>query len=98
MGSAAPLFHFHAGLWSHLIGAIFYLNSMPVHEQKHCPRCNKLFECKVGDVTRCQCNNLKLGDEVQAFIGLKYQDCLCIDCLQTLQNKYNFFKERYFLK
>jgi len=71
---------------------------MPAHEQKHCPRCHQLFECKVGDIGNCQCRNVQLSSEVQAHIEAKYQDCLCLNCLETLKNKYNFFKEKYFLK
>lgn len=69
---------------------------MPLHEQKSCPRCARLFTCRVGDVGQCQCSGIKLSLEVQEFIISKYQDCLCINCLQSLTDKYNFFKEKYF--
>lgn len=71
---------------------------MPVHEQKNCPRCNKAFECKVGDVVHCQCNSLQLSIEERSFIESKYHDCLCHQCLTDLKNKYIFFKEKYFLQ
>lgn len=71
---------------------------MPLHEQKNCPRCNQLFECKVGDIAHCQCSAVQLSLEVHMFIDSKYHDCLCLSCLQNLNNKYNFFKEKYFLK
>jgi len=68
---------------------------MPQHEPKKCPRCNKQFECRVGDVPNCQCSSISLSVEERAFIEDRYQDCLCIDCLKELKNKYVFFKEKY---
>lgn len=46
----------------------------------------------------CQCRMVQLSLEVYTFIDSKYHDCLCLNCLQNLKNKYNFFKEKYFLK
>ena len=54
------------------------------HEDKYCPRCNHLFECKVGNISQCQCNNIKLPEAVATFIERQYHDCLCIKCLQEL--------------
>ncbi len=70
---------------------------MPLHEQKNCPRCNKLFECKVGDIGRCQCSGILLSTEMKLFIEIKYNDCICINCLQALKNKYIFLKRNIFL-
>jgi hypothetical protein len=71
---------------------------MPVHEQKYCARCNGVFECKVGDIAHCHCNEIVLTLEERTFIEGKYQDCLCHQCLKDLKNKYLFFKEKYLLK
>lgn len=71
---------------------------MPVHEQKHCARCNGVFECKVGDIAHCHCNEIILTLEERSFIESKYQDCLCHQCMKDLKNKYLFFKEKYFLQ
>ncbi len=68
---------------------------MPAHEQKSCPRCNKPFECKVGDITNCQCNCITITPEERNFIEARYNDCLCADCLKALQNKYTLFKEQF---
>jgi hypothetical protein len=65
------------------------------HEEKNCPRCSKAFECKAGNISDCQCSLIKLTLEEQSFIETKYQDCLCIDCLKDLKNKYVLFKEKY---
>lgn len=58
---------------------------MPLHEMKQCVRCNKHFECKVGNVTECQCNQIQLTYEEQSYIESKFTDCLCIDCLYLLR-------------
>lgn len=71
---------------------------MSKHEQKNCPRCNRVFECKPGSITRCQCSGIRLSVEETAFIGAKYEDCLCIDCLLDLQKKYELFKAKYIYK
>ncbi len=70
---------------------------MPTHEKKACPRCRQPFECKVGDIGHCQCNGIRLTAEERSFIEQRYNDCLCRDCLEALQNKYTLFKEKYHL-
>lgn len=70
---------------------------MPSHETKYCPRCQQPFECKVGDISHCQCNGLQLSTEEKNFIEQRYNDCLCRKCLEELKNKYVLFKEKYFL-
>lgn len=69
---------------------------MNKHEQKYCPRCAIVFECKVGNITQCQCSNIDLGVEEQTYIGFLYQDCLCAACIKVLRAEYNRnkFKER----
>lgn len=64
------------------------------HEQKNCPRCGKGFECKVGDVTNCQCYGIELSIEEEAFITKQYADCLCRNCLLQLKNRYTLFVEQ----
>jgi len=68
---------------------------MPLHEEKSCPRCNKPFECKAGDITQCQCYGIQLSVEERAFVEARYKDCLCADCLLQLKNRYLLFKEKY---
>ncbi|MEP6681926.1 MAG: cysteine-rich CWC family protein [Parafilimonas sp.] len=68
---------------------------MPVHETKICVRCNNAFECKAGDITNCQCNNIELSIEERSFIEDGYSDCVCINCLLQLKNRYVLFKEKY---
>lgn len=66
------------------------------HEEKRCPRCSNVFECKVGTIAQCQCTAIQLSVEETAFIQAKYDDCLCINCLHDLQKKYVHFKSKYF--
>lgn len=68
---------------------------MPQHEPKICPRCRQQFECRTGDVPNCQCSAVSLTIEERAFIEDRYEDCLCINCLKDLKNKYVFFKEKF---
>ena len=68
------------------------------HETKSCPRCKQAFECKSGNITQCQCYGIALTDELMAYIEQRYNDCLCRDCLQYLQQELNLFKEKYFFK
>jgi hypothetical protein len=62
---------------------------MNKHEQKYCPRCAVAFECKVGNITQCQCSNISLNIEEQAYIGSLYQDCLCAACIVTVRSEYS---------
>ncbi len=59
------------------------------HEDKHCPRCGILFECKVGNITQCQCNGISINTEEQEYISKQYDDCLCFSCIVALLNEYN---------
>jgi hypothetical protein len=68
------------------------------HETKSCPRCKQAFECKPGNITQCQCFGIQLTLEQKVYIEQHYNDCLCRDCLQYLQQELNLFKEKYFFK
>ena len=68
---------------------------MGQHETKTCPRCGAGFECKPGNITQCQCYAIQLTGEQKAYIGQKYEDCLCGSCLVYLSSELNFFKEKY---
>jgi hypothetical protein len=71
---------------------------MCMHEYKTCPRCTRLFECKVGSIARCQCYEVKLTIEERAFIEDMYDVCLCAECLHELKSRYILFKEKFLLK
>ena len=63
------------------------------HEAKKCPRCEAGFECKVGDVTHCQCYGIALDQEERAFLEARYGDCLWPNCLLELKQKDIFCRE-----
>lgn len=69
---------------------------MQKHEEKYCPKCNGYFECRMGDVTNCQCSTVQLNQETVQFLSQTYFDCLCKNCLAKIDNdvkvskKYNF--------
>ncbi len=63
-------------------------------EEKKCPRCNNAFECKVGDILKCQCYGIQISTEEDAFIKSKYTDCLCSNCLEQLKSRYHLFVEQ----
>ena len=58
------------------------------HENKYCPRCNSLFECKPGSITQCQCFGVIFSAEEKQQIGDNYTDCLCHTCLLELKNEF----------
>lgn len=59
------------------------------HEEKNCLRCNSSFECKVGDISNCQCYAVKLSDKERDYIGAQFSDCLCAGCMETMKKSYH---------
>jgi hypothetical protein len=53
-------------------------------ETKHCPRCQAPFECRVDNISQCQCSGIQLTAEDKAFIAANYTDCLCRNCLLAI--------------
>ncbi|HMO63465.1 MAG TPA: cysteine-rich CWC family protein [Ferruginibacter sp.] len=64
------------------------------HEQKSCPRCGAVFECKTGDINNCQCFGVELSVAEETFIASHYNDCLCRNCLLQLKQRYTLFTEQ----
>lgn len=60
------------------------------HEEKYCPRCNALFECKSGDIVNCQCNIVRLSEETKRFLSKTLYDCLCQKCLLEIDQMVRF--------
>ncbi|NDV17360.1 hypothetical protein GO009_15150 [Muricauda sp. TY007] len=71
---------------------------MAHHEEKYCQRCNAQFECKVGSITLCQCNEVEINKEEWEYINLKYSDCLCAQCLRLLKSEYQNLKHQQSLR
>ena len=55
------------------------------HELKTCQGCKKTFECKSGDIIKCECSTITLTDEEASFIKDKFHDCLCVECVNKLK-------------
>jgi hypothetical protein len=59
------------------------------HEIKACPRCKTVFECKVGDISKCQCYPVALTDSERDFMARNYADCLCAECMRSAKAAYH---------
>ncbi|WP_188459887.1 cysteine-rich CWC family protein [Marivirga lumbricoides] len=68
------------------------------HEEKYCPRCNTLFECKVGSISLCQCTAVILTEEERNFMRNKFDDCLCASCMKQVKSAYQNEKLRQKMK
>src|SRR5690606_6604812 len=71
---------------------------MAKHEEKYCPRCNALFECKVGSISLCQCTTVKVSREERLYFDQFYTDCLCVDCMRELKSEYGIQQHKNKLK
>ena len=54
------------------------------HEIKTCPRCGRLFECKLNNPVHCDCARVVLPEETMLAIQERFRDCLCLACLTEL--------------
>jgi hypothetical protein len=50
---------------------------------KKCPRCGKIFSCE--GTKDCWCEQLQLDKKLLEFLRQNYSDCLCLECLESLQ-------------
>lgn len=62
---------------------------MSNQEEKYCPRCKAIFECKVGSINECQCSAIILTAEERNYISEKFDDCLCASCMKELKTEYH---------
>ena len=69
---------------------------MDKHEKKYCPKCNKVFACKIGDIANCQCVSIKLNDDTINFLSKTNYDCLCKGCLAKINNDVKVARSYYF--
>jgi hypothetical protein len=51
---------------------------------KTCPHCHCEFECRNDNVLECDCIHVTLSREALDYIGSRYPDCLCADCLREI--------------
>ena len=57
------------------------------HEEKHCPRCSLVFECKAGSIMQCQCFGISFNEEEKQLVEKEYTDCLCRNCLLEMKKE-----------
>ncbi|TGL21744.1 hypothetical protein EHQ46_07795 [Leptospira yanagawae] len=58
------------------------------HEDKICPHCLRIFECKVGSIQLCQCTKVQLTKAETEYLAIQYNDCLCFQCMEVLAFEY----------
>lgn len=58
------------------------------HEEKYCPLCHSVFECKAGNITQCMCAGVVLTETERAYISERFTDCLCINCLLEIKKQF----------
>ena len=66
---------------------------MHKHETIACPRCGKLFECKIGSFYICHCSDIYLTREQAAYLVMKWEGCLCHDCLKDVSDNWSTIPE-----
>ena len=69
---------------------------MCLHETINCACCELTFECKMGNITQCQCYGIILTEEMQQYINKQFAGCLCLSCIKNLQQQLNSGKLKYF--
>lgn len=67
-------------------------------KQLSCKRCGQNFECQPGDITHCQCRQLIVSKETLQFLEKTYWGCLCVNCLQEVDQKIRHLQGRVFPK
>ena len=53
-----------------------------------CPACSQPFECHSGNIKACGCYGIPLSDAAKTYIGRQYRGCLCVSCLQKIQQQF----------
>ncbi|MBD2754608.1 cysteine-rich CWC family protein [Spirosoma validum] len=64
------------------------MDSAYKHDQVVCPRCETVYECKVGSINLCQCTSVELTEEQRQYIRSLFDGCLCARCLSALRTEY----------
>lgn len=68
------------------------------HEILACKRCGSRFECKVDDVSNCQCSTISMSDVTRKFLDHTYFGCLCANCLTEIESKVSALNGKSFPK
>ena len=57
-------------------------------ETKTCPRCGAGFECNNYNIMKCECAQIPLNSLSRQWISERYNDCLCISCLEKIAKEH----------
>jgi hypothetical protein len=63
---------------------------MSNHELHYCPSCQNSFECRVGNITQCQCFDIELTELQKEWVQNQFDDCLCAACLLKIKEGRGF--------
>ncbi len=66
------------------------------HETLICKRCGQSFECKVGDISRCQCTAVEISKKTVEFLETTMWGCLCVSCLKEIDSLVQSLKDESF--
>ncbi|MGK0289844.1 MAG: putative C2H2 Zn-finger protein [bacterium] len=69
------------------------LKSTLLVKSMKCPRCQKTFQCQPDSIKQCQCSQVQLSPITKGYLQKNYSQCLCIKCLQELQDKLTQLKQ-----
>ncbi|RYZ22829.1 MAG: hypothetical protein EOO10_21435 [Chitinophagaceae bacterium] len=54
--------------------------------EKNCSKCNSTFTCQ-NETRGCWCESVKLSPETLVQLKENYENCLCPNCLQSLDER-----------
>lgn len=54
--------------------------------EKQCSKCGVSFTCQ-NEADGCWCQQIELKKETLATLKRSYENCLCLPCLQSFENK-----------
>lgn len=60
---------------------------------KICPRCDSEFLCRNVNIIECDCIQVSLDSDDFRFIGMHYDDCLCVDYLIAFKQEQQLLQE-----
>lgn len=63
---------------------------------KACSKCKNSIDCQVDDVNNCFCSKIVLSDHTKDVLEEGNYDCLCIDCLRTLEGYQQLGQQKEF--
>lgn len=63
---------------------------------KICQRCQTSFDCRMNDITNCQCNSIVISEAGNDFLKKTKYDCLCKNCLSDINQLTEMAKNQVF--